>query len=46
MYVLDSWLQAGQKIDKWESRARLAVYIGNSINHTANVGLALSLTTG
>jgi hypothetical protein len=46
MYVLDSRLQAGQKIDKWESRARLAVYIGNSMNHAANVGLALSLTTG
>jgi hypothetical protein len=46
MYVLDSRLQAGQQIDKWEARARLAVYIGNSINHAANVGLALSLTTG
>jgi hypothetical protein len=46
MYVLDSTLQAGQKIDKWESRARMAVYIGNSMNHAANVGLARSLTTG
>jgi hypothetical protein len=46
MYVLDSRLQSGKSIDKWESRARMAVYLGSSMNHAANVVLALSLTTG
>jgi hypothetical protein len=46
MYVLDNDLQAGKKIGKWKTRARMAIYIGQSQNHAQNVGLALSLTTG
>jgi hypothetical protein len=46
MYVLDARLQEGNAVDKWQSRARLAVYLGPSLNHAANVGLALSMTTG
>ena len=46
MYVLNSKLQASQKIPKWESRARLAVYIGPSIHHASSIGLGLSLQTG
>jgi Reverse transcriptase (RNA-dependent DNA polymerase) len=44
MYVL----QTGSVIKgpKWNSRARLAVYIGPSMNHARSVGLALSLQTG
>jgi hypothetical protein len=46
MYVLDGRLQEGNSIDKWESRARLAIYLGSSLTHASSVGLALSLTTG
>jgi hypothetical protein len=46
MYVLDNDLQSGKKIGKWKTRARMAIYIGPSINHAQSVGLALSLTTG
>jgi hypothetical protein len=46
MFVLESKLQAGHNYPKWEARARLAIYLGSSMNHAANVGLALSLTTG
>ena len=46
VYVLDNALQAGQKINKWNSRARVAVYLGQSPNHARSIGLALNLTTG
>jgi hypothetical protein len=44
MYVLDGKIQAGNTINKWQTRARLAVYLGNLMHHAA--GLARSLTTG
>ena len=47
MYVLDSTLQSGsKKAKKWDSRARVAIYLGPSLYHSRSVGLALSLTTG
>jgi GAG-pre-integrase domain len=46
MYVLDTRLQSGSKVDKWESRSRMTINLGTSMNHAANVGLALSLMTG
>jgi hypothetical protein len=46
MYVLDTRVQAGNKVNKWESRSCMAINLGISMNHAANVGLALSLTTG
>jgi GAG-pre-integrase domain len=38
--------KTGPKTSKWESKARLAVYLGPSPNHATSVGLALSLQTG
>jgi hypothetical protein len=46
MYVLDGRLQGGSMVDRWETRARLAIHLGPSLNHASNVSLALSLTTG
>ncbi len=45
-YVLDSDLQNGKKIPKWSSRARVAVFLGHSSQHSRTVGLVLSLSTG
>lgn len=45
-YALDGRLQGTMKIDKWASRSRLAVYLGDSLQHSQKVGLLLSLTTG
>lgn len=45
-FALDGKLQDGKKIDKWDNRARLAIYIGHSPQHAQTVGLLLSLTTG
>lgn len=46
MYILNSKLQASQKIPKWEARARLAICIGPSIHHASSIDLGLSLQTG
>jgi hypothetical protein len=46
MYILNSKLQSGQKIPKWEARPRLAIYIGPSLYHARSIGLGLNLTTG
>lgn len=46
VYVLDSAIQDGKKINKWKNRSRVAIYLGRSPNHTRTVGLCLSLTTG
>jgi hypothetical protein len=43
MYVLQT---AGQLQPKWDAKARLAVYLGPSLNHARSVGLALSLQSG
>lgn len=45
-YALDGKLQTGIKINKWASRARLAIYLGHSAEHARTVGLLLSLQTG
>jgi hypothetical protein len=46
MYVLNNALQQGHTFSKWVARSRIAIYLGPSPNHAANVGLALSLSTG
>jgi hypothetical protein len=46
MYVLESNMQGQIKGPIWNSRARMAIYIGNSDNHAQSVGLALSIQTG
>lgn len=45
-YALDGHLQNKQKIDKWMSRSRMAIYLGPSPQHSQSVGLLLSLQTG
>jgi Reverse transcriptase (RNA-dependent DNA polymerase) len=45
-YVLDGRLQNQRKIDKWSTRARVGVYLGESKEHARSVGLVLSLKTG
>jgi hypothetical protein len=46
MYVLLKNHQVAIKGAKWDSKARMAIYLGHSYNHASNVGLALSLQTG
>ena len=46
VYSLDSKIQAGQKIEKWKSRARLGIYLGRSPVHARSVALVLNLETG
>jgi hypothetical protein len=45
-YVLDSNLQAGKKIRKWDERARVGIYIGHSQSHARSISLILSMKTG
>jgi Reverse transcriptase (RNA-dependent DNA polymerase)/GAG-pre-integrase domain len=45
-YVLDGHVQSGKKAPKWNNRARLAIYLGPSLQHAKSVSLVLSLTTG
>jgi Reverse transcriptase (RNA-dependent DNA polymerase)/GAG-pre-integrase domain len=45
-YALDGKIQSGNKAPKWDTRARLAIYIGPSTQHARTVGLLLSLTSG
>jgi hypothetical protein len=45
-YVLDGAAQGGLKAGKLTSRARIAIFIGQSPSHAKSVGLVLSLTTG
>lgn len=45
-YALDGAIQSGKKAPKWTPRARLAIYLGHSVQHAKSVGLLLSLTTG
>lgn len=46
VYVLDSDLASGKKIDKWSERARVGIYLGRSSQHARTVALVLSLSTG
>lgn len=46
-YVLDTRLEtAGGKINKWQERARIGIYLGSSPRHSRTVALILSLQTG
>ena len=44
-YVLDSRLQDGKKIPKWEPMARRGQFMGVSIKHASNIGMIRNLTT-
>jgi hypothetical protein len=46
MYVLLNTQQGFIKGAKWDEKAQMAIYLGNSDNHASNVGLAISLQTG
>ena len=46
MYVLDKDLQAQKNLSKWQSRARLGVYLGPSPNHSCSMSLVLNPRTG
>jgi hypothetical protein len=46
VYVLDNRLQQQKKIDKWDERSRVGLYIGPSPQHARNVALVLNLQTG
>ena len=39
-------MQAGQKIPKWELRARIGLCLGMSTQHARTIALVLTLTTG
>jgi hypothetical protein len=45
-YVLDRKMQGGMKGPKWESRARIGVYLGNSEHYSSNVRLVQSMSSG
>ena len=45
-YVLDSRLQDGKKIPKWEPRARTGMFLGFSTEHSSMVGMILNIRTG
>ena len=45
VFVLQTKLQAGNSIPKWEPRSRMAVYLSHSPQHASNVPLVLSIRT-
>ena len=45
-YVLNSKIQDGDKLPKWDPGTRRGQYLGRSPNHTSSVGLIRNLTTG
>ena len=46
IYALHNRLQSDGRIPKWNSRARLGVYLGPSPRHASSVSLVLNLNTG
>lgn len=46
VYVLDPKLQDGNKIPKWDARARRGMFVGFSKQHSSLVPLCLNLQTG
>ena len=46
VFALDSNLQGGGKLPRWEPRSRAGVYLGRSKHHASNVALVLNLETG
>ena len=45
-YILNKDLQAQKSLPKWQSRARLGMYLGPSPNHSCRVSLVLNPHTG
>ena len=45
VYSLDTRLQEGQSIPKWDTRCTLGLYLGNYPRHTRTVSFDLNLTT-
>ena len=45
-YILNKDLQAQKNFPKWQSRARLSMYLGPSPNHSCSVSLVLNPHTG
>jgi hypothetical protein len=46
VYALQNRLQAGNRIPKWNPRARIGLNLGTSPRHAASVSLVLNLQTG
>jgi len=46
VYVLDPRLQNGDQIPKWDSRARVGMFVGFSTDHSSLVPLVLNTHTG
>ena len=46
VYSLNTKLQNNQSIPKWEPRAQVGLYLGNSPRHARSVSLVLNLQTG
>ena len=46
VYVLDSKLQQGQRVGKWNNRSRIGMYLGMSSRHSRRAALVLNLRTG
>jgi hypothetical protein len=46
VYVLDTQLQAGKSVPKWNQKSRIGMYLGTSPRHSRKVALVLNLQTG
>ena len=46
VYILDNRVQAGMKISKWHTRARVGLYLRHSPMHAKSVSLVLNISTG
>ena len=46
VYALDNRLRQGKRMPRWDPRARLGIYLGESPRHARSVSLVLSTTTG
>jgi len=46
VFVLKASLQDGHRIPKWKPRSRMAIYLGNSLDHATTVPLVLNPNTG
>jgi hypothetical protein len=46
VYILHPCLQDGQKVPKWQPRARRGQFLGYSMEHSSSIGLILNKNTG
>ena len=46
VYVLNDRMASGKSIPRWESRARIGLYLGMSHRHARSVALVLNIETG